>query len=172
MLMQRMLERLKCVVTTAVNGQQALELIAGESYSQGVDTPGSNEGEYFIHGRITTSSPGQGTGEPPTLGISESKFALVFLDNQMPILSGVEVVRKLRKLGRKDLVVGVTGNALLQDQEEYLTAGVDYILTKPVREESLKNMLLIADEQRKSRAVSPTLIGSPENKHPIDNLST
>jgi osomolarity two-component system sensor histidine kinase SLN1 len=125
MLMQRMLERLKCVVTTAANGQQALELIVGMSESRSVDTPGSNEGEYFADGRVPDLSAGRGTGDPATPGASESKFALVFLDNQMPVMSGVEMVRKLRKLGRKDLVVGVTGNALLVDQEEYLAAGVD-----------------------------------------------
>jgi len=125
MLMQRMLERLKCVVTTAVNGQQALELIVGVNDSRSVDTPDSNEGEYFTSGRVPSSSVGRGTGYSPTPGTSESKFALVFLDNQMPVMSGVEMVRKVRKLGRKDLIVGVTGNALLPDQEEYLAAGVD-----------------------------------------------
>lgn len=119
MLMRRMLERLKCVVTTAVNGQQALELVTGMSDIRRVDTPGSNEWEYFVDGQAT------GTGGSPTPGTSESKFALVFLDNQMPVMSGVEMVEELRKLGRKDLIVGVTGNALLPDQEEYLAAGAD-----------------------------------------------
>jgi len=53
------------------------------------------------------------------------RFAVVFLDNQMPVMSGLSMVAKLRKAGRKDFVVGVTGNALLSDQEEYLEAGVD-----------------------------------------------
>ena len=125
MLMQRMLERLKCVVTTAVNGQQALELITGVSDIRNADTPGSNEGEYFADGQVPNSSPSRGIGGPPTPGTPESKFALVFLDNQMPVMSGVEMVEKLRKLGRNDLIVGVTGNALLPDQEEYLAAGAD-----------------------------------------------
>jgi len=124
MLMQRMLERLKCVVTTAVNGQQALELIADVSDSQCVDTPCSNEVEYFGDARVANSSASREMC-PPTPGTPESKFAVVFLDNQMPVLSGVEMVRKLRQLGRKDLIVGVTGNALLPDQEEYLAAGAD-----------------------------------------------
>jgi len=169
MLMQRMLERLKCVVTTAVNGQQALELITGVSDCRGVDTPASNEGEYFTDGSVASPGVNRETDDPSTPGTSESKFAVVFLDNQMPVLSGVEMVRKLRKLGRKDLVVGVTCNALLPDQEEYLTAGADYVLTKPVREGSLRGMLQLADEQRKSRMVSPTLIGSPGNHDPMDN---
>ena len=132
MLMRRMLERLKCVVTTAVNGQQALELIVGVNNSQCVDTPGSNEGEYFADNRVASSSASRGAGVPPTPGTTGSDFALVFLDNQMPVLSGVEMVRKLRRLGRNDLVVGVTGNALLQDQEEYLAAGADQYVFRPM----------------------------------------
>ena len=125
MLMQRMLERLKCTVTTAVNGQQALELITGVGDGGSVDTPGLDEEEYFADGRVANSSTSQGVGGPFTPGVPENEFALIFLDNQMPVLSGVEMVRKLRKLGRADLVVGVTGNALLPDQEEYLAAGAD-----------------------------------------------
>jgi len=131
MLMQRMLERLKCVVTTAANGQQALELIVGMNDSRSVDTPDSNEGEYFADGRVPDLSASRGAGGPPTPGTSENEFALVFLDNQMPVMSGVEMVRKLRKLGRKDLVVGVTGNALLPDQEEYLAAGANWCVFPP-----------------------------------------
>jgi osomolarity two-component system sensor histidine kinase SLN1 len=52
-------------------------------------------------------------------------YAVVFLDNQMPVMTGVEAVAALRAAGRDDFVVGVTGNALLSDQEEYLAAGVD-----------------------------------------------
>ena len=55
----------------------------------------------------------------------ENRYAVVFLDNQMPVLSGLEAVAKLRTMGRRDFVVGVTGNALLSDQQEYLDAGVD-----------------------------------------------
>jgi osomolarity two-component system sensor histidine kinase SLN1 len=40
-------------------------------------------------------------------------------------MTGVEAVARLRSEGRDDLVIGVTGNALLSDQEEYLAAGVD-----------------------------------------------
>lgn len=81
---------------------------------------------------------------------AEGKFAVIFLDNQMPVLSGLKAVEKLRELGRKDLIVGVTGNALLTDQQEYLEAGVDRVLTKPVLERNLRDILVLADERRKS----------------------
>lgn len=85
-LMSRLLTRLGCKVSTAENGEIALDMLL------------SGHGGHF---------------------------AVVFLDNQMPVMSGLSMVAKLRGAGRNDFVVGVTGNALLSDQEEYLQAGVD-----------------------------------------------
>ena len=65
------------------------------------------------------------------LGDCSGRFAVVFLDNQMPVMSGLSMVAKLREAGRSDFVVGVTGNALLTDQEEYLEAGVDKCVHLP-----------------------------------------
>jgi osomolarity two-component system sensor histidine kinase SLN1 len=38
------------------------------------------------------------------------EFSVVFMDNQMPIMSGLHAISKLRQTGRRDFVVGVTGN--------------------------------------------------------------
>ncbi|GLB41632.1 putative his Kinase A (phosphoacceptor) domain containing protein [Lyophyllum shimeji] len=140
-LMKRVLTRLGCEVATAENGEVALEMILG---TQGMPA-------------VTPSSDASGSTDPileqkrEELEITpEGTFAVVFLDNQMPVLSGLKTVKKLRELGRKDLVVGITGNALLTDQQEYLEAGVDRVLTKPVLERSIRDVLLLADERRKS----------------------
>lgn len=80
-----------------------------------------------------------------------AKFSIIFLDNQMPVMSGLETTRHVREAGREDFVIGVTGNALLSDQKEYLEAGADHVLTKPVKEASLKSMLDVARAQRLKR---------------------
>jgi len=105
MLFQRMLGRLNCSVTTAVNGYEALQLITGDqNVSQ---SPAEEEHEHsFSYGEDHVSVV---EGEKEEKEEKESRFAIVFLDNQMPVMSGVQMVRKLRKLGRNDLVVGVTG---------------------------------------------------------------
>ena len=79
-------------------------------------------------------------------------FDVVFLDNQMPVCSGVEVVTELRSLGRNDLVIGVTANALQSDQEQYLEAGASFLLTKPVKEPDFIRYLRLADKRRAGRA--------------------
>ncbi|KAK7056448.1 hypothetical protein VNI00_003003 [Paramarasmius palmivorus] len=128
-LMKRLLERLGCVVTTAENGDVALKILLGE--------------EQNVEGGGIASGPGD---------VSRvDKFSCIFLDNQMPLISGLIAVERLREArGRRDFVVGVTGNALINDQKEFLEAGADYVLTKPVLERSLKSMLHLADERRKA----------------------
>lgn len=85
----------------------------------------------------------------------------------MPVCSGLEVVQRLRSLGRDDvrpspspsppshspslspqLVIGLTANALLEDQRHYLAQGASYVLTKPVLELDLRHYLVKADERR------------------------
>ena len=115
-LMSRMLTRLGCKVTTAENGEIALELILNPGQTH--ETPSSED-----TGSGGLSLDGVPTGSTSTS--DECRYAVVFLDNQMPVLSGLDAVARLRAMGRKDFVVGVTGNALLSDQQEYLEAGVD-----------------------------------------------
>ena len=115
-LMSRMLTRLGCKVSTAENGEIALDLILG-THTYNRPTPSSEE----------TGSAGLSVEALSSAGsnVDEYKYAIIFLDNQMPVLSGLDAVARLREMGRKDFVVGVTGNALLGDQQEYLEAGVD-----------------------------------------------
>lgn len=67
----------------------------------------------------TDSTPGRG-------------YDLISLDNFMPVMTGEQAVRELRTRGRTELVVGCTGNALTEDQQSYLDAGADFVLTKPI----------------------------------------
>ena len=80
--------------------------------------------------KVSTAENGSAALEM-VLGDCSGRFAVVFLDNQMPVMSGLSMVSKLREAGRSDFVVGVTGNALLSDQEEYLEAGVDKCVLLP-----------------------------------------
>lgn len=151
-LMSRMLTRLNCQVTTAENGEIALELILhGAHQGQTPSSEDTGSGGLSLDGVGVPAS----TSNLGLLGECEYRYGVVFLDNQMPVMSGLEAVSKLRALNRKDFVVGVTGNALLSDQQEYLEAGVDHVLTKPVLEKSLKSMLAIAEDRRKRRPPTP-----------------
>jgi osomolarity two-component system, sensor histidine kinase SLN1 len=90
-LMKRMLERLGWHVITAENGDLALGILLGSAYRQKLSDEDSMN-------RATNNSESQ-----------PHMFAVTFLDNHMPVLSGVQTVAKLRESGRNDFVVGVTG---------------------------------------------------------------
>ncbi|SGZ17739.1 BQ5605_C020g09140 [Microbotryum silenes-dioicae] len=119
-LMTRMIERGGSLVSTANDGEQALEMILARKESDPV-------------------------------GVHVYNYDVIFLDNQMPKQTGLEVVQALRTLGREDLVVGVTANAMQYDQDEYRSRGADEVLTKPVAEASLRKYCAFADVRRKQR---------------------
>ncbi|KAJ3862445.1 hypothetical protein EV359DRAFT_45149 [Lentinula novae-zelandiae] len=142
MMMERLLRRQGCEVTTAENGRVALELILGDGWD-----PDMLELEDTGPG-IISRAISQGSDQSQSTVPDIPRFAVVFLDNSMPILSGQRTVEILRRLRRRDFVVGLTGNALLTDQDEYLRAGVDIVLTKPVMQNKLLYVLKEADARR------------------------
>ncbi|KAL0956096.1 hypothetical protein HGRIS_002265 [Hohenbuehelia grisea] len=141
MLMSRLLKRLGCTVSLAENGRVALDMIL--KASPGAETVAQELAN--LDEMPVASKRGGGL----SCRVAE-RFDIIFLDNQMPVLSGPQAVEILRGMGRQDFVVGVTGNALLTDQEEYLKAGVNHVLTKPVMESSLRAMLAMAETRKKA----------------------
>ncbi len=67
--------------------------------------------------------------------LNQEKFDLVLMDVQMPIMDGVEAtetIRASKKPYANIPIVGLTANALKTQQEEYIAAGMNYCITKPV----------------------------------------
>ncbi|UTW10953.1 ATP-binding protein [Marinobacterium rhizophilum] len=76
--------------------------------------------------------------------IRHSHFDLVLMDVQMPNMDGLEATRAIRALPAPQnavTVVGMTANAMPQDRQACLEAGMDACLAKPVRRQSLAAML-------------------------------
>ena len=54
------------------------------------------------------------------------QYDMIFLDNQMPVMTGVECARELRLVGCPIFICGATGNALQDDQSEVSGGLSDY----------------------------------------------
>ena len=68
-------------------------------------------------------------------------FDLVFMDHEMPRLSGSDATRVIRRSGFTGKIIGVTGNASEEQQKAFLGAGLDEIIVKPICIKVLRNCL-------------------------------
>lgn len=78
----------------------------------------------------------------------EKEFDLVFMDIQMPEMSGEEATREIRKreingkASKRPLpIVAMTAHALKGDREKYIAVGMDDYLSKPVKLENLAEVI-------------------------------
>ena len=69
-------------------------------------------------------------------------YDLIFMDVQMPEMDGIEATKMIRKyMDVQPLIIAMTANAMKEDKDECLGAGMDDFLSKPVKLEEVVNML-------------------------------
>ncbi|MCK5942373.1 MAG: response regulator [Planctomycetes bacterium] len=86
-------------------------------------------------------------GQEAVAAVEREPFALILMDLQMPVMGGVEATRLIRELERSGQlhqetaqplpVVAVTANTDERNREACADAGVDAVVGKPVRKQSL-----------------------------------
>lgn len=132
-LLKRMVERLGCSVITATNGFLALNRLIG--------IPNGDESDTVF---------------------AEKSIDLVLCDIQMPVMDGIECVRQFREWGKNSgatsnysvclqvgstyiqrypLIIAVTAHVSESIVEECRQSGFDGILFKPVKKETLSEVL-------------------------------
>ena len=103
---QAILEEAGATVTTAANGQEAVD-------------------------RFTASRPGE--------------FDAILMDLMMPVLDGLQAARAIRRSDHPDAkdicILAMTANALAEDKQAVLDAGMNAHLTKPIQPEILYALL-------------------------------
>nr|GMD11662.1 two-component response regulator ARR22-like [Ipomoea batatas] len=61
-----------------------------------------------------------------------ARFDLLLMDKEMPVKDGVNATRELRELGVKSMIVGVTSHGPGAVRDEFMAAGLDECLMKPL----------------------------------------
>ncbi|MEH2414320.1 response regulator [Nostoc sp.] len=71
-------------------------------------------------------------------------YDLILMDSQMPVLDGLETTKEIHRWqessfasGHRPVVIAMTANAMKEDQQMCLDAGMDDYLSKPVMKEKL-----------------------------------
>lgn len=74
---------------------------------------------------------------------SGQKYDIIFLDDQMPEITGMETMQYLKNIPGYDIpTIALTANAITGMREKYLDGGFSDYLSKPIDKELFKNMLI------------------------------
>ena len=73
-------------------------------------------------------------------------FDLIFMDIQMPVMSGIDTTRAIRSLestieGMKMPIIALTAHALADEKEKLLKVGMDDYVTKPIQMDQIIQIL-------------------------------
>jgi len=85
-------------------------------------------------------------GEDAVQKSQKNSYDIVLMDCQMPLKDGFEATRDIRRLeqdvGRRQVIIALTANALSGDKENCLNAGMDDFITKPFSYEQIEALLM------------------------------
>jgi CheY-like chemotaxis protein len=110
-------------------------------------------------------------GEVAIRMLNESKYDMVLMDMQMPVMDGLTATRAIRQNSHfKDLpIIAMTANAMASDREECLEAGMNDHLAKPIDPGKLFEALL---RWIPARTAAPNVAAAPvvrAQKPPADS---
>ena len=118
-------------------------------------------------GVLGTDCDTASNGEEALLRMSASRYDLVLMDCQMPVMDGYTASRRWRQIerdagdGRHLPIIAMTANAMSGDRQKCLDAGMDDYLAKPVTRAELERCLhrwwrVPAAQPPREQAAAPT----------------
>ncbi|XP_039020372.1 two-component response regulator 24-like [Hibiscus syriacus] len=114
--------RLTALVVDGVDFCRAVE--QGILQSCGLHTQGVDNGDAAVE-----------------LIASGAKFDLIVIDKHLPMLDGIEATRRIRAMGTRSKMVGVSASFSERERQAFLAAGVDVYSEKPMSPELLISIL-------------------------------
>ncbi len=111
-------------------------------------------------------------GKHAVVAAKEDWADLVFMDIHMPEMNGIDATRMIRTTdtGKTLPIVGLTAEAFTERHTEFITAGMDGVLTKPFTEQQLSDTLTTyrwcrgsPPDDTNSLSINPLKEGGPKN---------
>ena len=85
------------------------------------------------------------SGEEALEKIKTNRYHIILLDHMMPVMDGMETLKRMRKqeenASRDAVVIALTANAISGSREQYITAGFQDYLSKPINAPHYKEMI-------------------------------
>ena len=90
---------------------------------------------------------------------SKQRYDMIFMDIQMPIMSGVEATKKIIEYEKEKSIdhvpiVALTANVIESDKKKYLSSGMDRYLKKPI---DIKELVAVIEEYFPIRTLRDSL---------------
>jgi two-component system sensor histidine kinase/response regulator len=97
------------------------------------------------------------SGKEVVAAVARQKYDLIFMDLQMPEMDGLEATRIIcsqTSRSERPYIVALTANAMKEDRDLCLAAGMDDYLSKPIRPQEIKAVIERATAARKVGFIS------------------
>ena len=101
-----------------------------------------------------------GNGLEVLKALERQPYDVILMDVQMPEMDGLEASRRIGKLygdASRPRIVALTANAMKEDQEACLAAGMDDYLSKPINSRALEAALTRCGEWEQQRKIRQSL---------------
>lgn len=102
---------------------------------------------YHVEAKCVSS------GEQALQAISEESYDILFIDQRMPGMDGVETLRRIREKGDGTPAIALTAQNLEEKMHELKEAGFFRVLTKPLERRKLEKVLEICLKEKKQKGV-------------------
>ena len=83
-------------------------------------------------------------GQEAVRAVKRQRYDVVFMDIQMPEIDGLEATRRIGEMlasSERPYIVALTANAMKEDREACVAAGMEDYLSKPIRQPEIKAVL-------------------------------
>jgi CheY-like chemotaxis protein len=98
-------------------------------------------------------------GKEAVKAVSAVNFDVVLMDVQMPEMDGLEATQNIRLLKKQQpVIIAMTANAMQGDKENCLAAGMNDYVSKPIKVETIMNMLETWAMRLKQKEINPIAI--------------
>jgi CheY-like chemotaxis protein len=88
-------------------------------------------------------------------------FNFIFMDDQMPALSGTDATRLIREMGYRGPICGLLAHVMLKEKQRVIDAGMTTVLQKPFRLRNIREILdqyLVVDAPELEETMLPEFI--------------